>query len=53
MPQLSPMKWLFLFTSITLIFFLILIKLNFFFKKKMLSEKNINLNMMKNKKFKW
>nr|AKQ08862.1 ATP synthase F0 subunit 8 [Dolichovespula arenaria] len=52
MPQLSPMKWFFLYFLIISILITILSKLNFFFKKNLIEKKYSNKSLI-NMKFKW
>nr|UXO94143.1 ATP synthase F0 subunit 8 [Dolichovespula xanthicincta] len=52
MPQLSPMKWFFLYILIISILMMMLSKLNFFFKKNLIEKKHPNKSLI-NFKFKW
>nr|AKQ08870.1 ATP synthase F0 subunit 8 [Dolichovespula pacifica] len=52
MPQLSPMKWIFLYFIIIMILFTSLSKLNFFYKKNLTENKYLNKSLT-NMKFKW
>nr|AKQ08858.1 ATP synthase F0 subunit 8 [Dolichovespula albida] len=52
MPQLSPMKWFFLYFLIIIILITMLSKLNFFFKKNLNENKYFNKSLI-NMKFKW
>nr|AKQ08868.1 ATP synthase F0 subunit 8 [Dolichovespula omissa] len=52
MPQLSPMKWFFLYSLIIMILITILSKLNFFYKKNLIKKMYFNKSLT-NKKFKW